>query len=58
MGRGLEDADQCTVQRIADGLAAEGFQARTLVEQVVLSTPFRRVELIAEEPVRRSAAEE
>ena len=57
LGRGLEDADQCTVQRIADGLAQDGYKARSLVEQVVLSTPFRFVEQASAEPARRSAAE-
>jgi hypothetical protein len=58
LGRGLEDADQCTVQRIADGLAEDGYKARDLIERVVLSTPFRYVEQVPEEPARRSAAEE
>ena len=44
LGRGLEDGDHCTVQRIADSLAEDGYRARTLIEQVVLSPPFRYVE--------------
>ncbi|MCB9383221.1 MAG: DUF1592 domain-containing protein [Bryobacterales bacterium] len=49
LGRGLEDGDHCTVQRIADGLAEDGYRARTLIESVVLSTPFRYVERAREE---------
>ncbi|MEZ5391752.1 MAG: DUF1588 domain-containing protein [Bryobacterales bacterium] len=44
LGRGLDDGDHCTVQRIADALAEDGYRARTLIENVVLSTPFRYVE--------------
>ncbi len=44
VGRSLEDADQCTIQRIVDKLEADGYRARTLVREVVLSTPFRYVE--------------
>ena len=58
LGRGLADPDHCTVQRIADAVAADGYRARTLVEQVVLSTPFRFVEAPADPaPARRSDEE-
>jgi cytochrome c553 len=41
LGRSLHDADQCTIQRIADKLEKEGYRARTLVREVVLSAQFR-----------------
>lgn len=41
LGRGLHDADHCTVQRIVDALEKDGYRARTLVREVALSTPFR-----------------
>jgi hypothetical protein len=44
LGRGLHDGDQCTVQRITDVLKRENYSARTLMEQVVLSVPFRNTQ--------------
>jgi hypothetical protein len=44
LGRGLQDGDECTVQRLVDGLARDGYKARTLIRDVVLSTPFRNSE--------------
>lgn len=41
MGRSLEDADHCTTQRLLERLEKENYGARTLVREVVLSTPFR-----------------
>lgn len=41
LGRTLEDADQCTIQRIVDKLEKDDYQARTLMTEVVMSTPFR-----------------
>ena len=41
LGRSLLDEDQCTIQRLADGLKKSGYRARTLVRDIVLSTPFR-----------------
>jgi hypothetical protein len=42
LGRGLQDGDQCTIEGIASKLAADGYRARTLVREVVLSAPFRK----------------
>ena len=41
LGRSLDDADQCLVQRLADRLGEDDYRARTLIREVVLSTPFR-----------------
>ncbi|QGJ68534.1 Cytochrome c domain-containing protein [Planctomycetales bacterium 10988] len=41
LGRSLEDQDACTIQTIAHQWEREGYQAQTLIEEVVLSTPFR-----------------
>jgi hypothetical protein len=41
LGRGLQDGDSCTVQRIVDTVAKDGYRARTLVREAVLSVPFR-----------------
>jgi cytochrome c553 len=44
LGRSLQDGDSCTVQRLVDGLAHDGFRARTLIRDVVLSLPFRNTQ--------------
>jgi cytochrome c553 len=44
LGRGLQDGDQCTVQRLMDAVAKDGYRARTLIREVVLSVPFRNVQ--------------
>jgi hypothetical protein len=44
LGRSLQDGDACTVQRIAQKLAANNYGARTMVEQIVLSVPFRNTQ--------------
>lgn len=41
LGRGQQDGDQCTVQRLMDSLEKSGYQSRTLIRNIVLSTPFR-----------------
>ncbi len=41
LGRSLQDGDSCTVQHLADALQKDNYQARTLIRQIVLSTPFR-----------------
>jgi hypothetical protein len=41
LGRGLEDYDRPAVQSIVRAAAAEGYTFHALVEQVVLSRPFR-----------------
>jgi hypothetical protein len=44
LGRSLQDADSCTVQRLVDTLAADGYRARTLIREIVLSLPFRNTQ--------------
>jgi hypothetical protein len=63
LGRSLEDGDQCTIQKLVDTLAKDDFKARTLIREVVLSTPFRNVqggivmsEAISHAPVRKPKA--
>ena len=41
LGRGLQDADSCTVQHVVDTVAKDGYRARTLLREIVLSMPFR-----------------
>lgn len=54
LGRSLQDADDCTVQRIVAKLQADGYRARTLIHQIVLSIPFRNTQggaIIEAEPL-------
>lgn len=44
LGRSLQDADSCAVQRLVDAVARDGYGARTLVREIVLSLPFRNTE--------------
>lgn len=41
LGRGLEHYDQCAVDTIVDGAAADGYRIHSLIREVVLSVPFR-----------------
>ncbi len=41
LGRGISDADQCTIQRIVDKLDQNNANARLLIHEIVLSSPFR-----------------
>jgi len=44
LGRSLQDGDSCTVQRMVDAVAKDGYRARTLIREVVLSLPFRNTQ--------------
>jgi hypothetical protein len=44
LGRSLQDGDSCTVQRLVDAMAADGYRARTLIRGIVLSLPFRNTQ--------------
>ncbi|MBM3768794.1 MAG: DUF1585 domain-containing protein [Acidobacteria bacterium] len=44
LGRGLQDGDQCTIQKLMDAMARNGYQTRTLIRDIVLSTPFRNTQ--------------
>lgn len=50
LGRSLEDADDCTVQKLTTKVASAESSARALVHAVVQSTPFRYKQLAAESP--------
>ncbi|MEO8372871.1 MAG: DUF1592 domain-containing protein, partial [Candidatus Solibacter sp.] len=41
LGRNLQDGDSCTVQKLADKLQSDGYRARTMMREIVLSVPFR-----------------
>jgi hypothetical protein len=47
LGRSLEDADDCTVQRVSAEVESEDNRVRALVHAVVQSTPFRFKQLPA-----------
>ena len=42
LGRGLEPYDQCAVEKIVEMLEQDDYRFRTLVNEIVLSEPFRR----------------
>lgn len=44
LGRPLQDGDHCAVQRIVDALEQDGYRARTLIREIVLSVPFRNTQ--------------
>jgi len=41
LGRTLQDGDSCTIQHIVDRVARDGYRARTMMREIVLSDPFR-----------------
>ena len=41
LGRSLEDADHCTIQHLGEKLEKDGYRARTLIKEIVMSAPFR-----------------
>jgi hypothetical protein len=44
VGRGRQDGDQCTIEETLGKLKANGYGARTLIREVVLSSPFRNLQ--------------
>ena len=44
LGRSLRDGDSCTVPRLVDDLAKDGYCARTLMREIALSVPFRNTQ--------------
>jgi hypothetical protein len=46
LGRGLQDPDQCIVQKIATALEKDNYRARTLIREIVLSAPFRYTQAV------------
>jgi hypothetical protein len=53
LGRSLQDGDSCTVQHLVQALENDGYRARTLIREIVLSVPFRNTQggAVAIEPV-------
>src|SRR5262249_12370758 len=53
LGRSLQDGDSCTVQRLMEAVEKDGYRARTLIREIVLSVPFRNTQggAVAIEPV-------
>ncbi|TWT34734.1 DUF1592 domain-containing protein [Blastopirellula retiformator] len=41
LGRSLEDPDSCTIESLVTSLEENDYRMQTLIEQIVLSTPFR-----------------
>ncbi|MCA9055781.1 MAG: DUF1592 domain-containing protein, partial [Planctomycetaceae bacterium] len=41
LGRSLEDADDCTIERLTDTVEDRNYRVRTLIHAIVQSTPFR-----------------
>lgn len=41
LGRGLEDGDHCTIQKLTESLSKDDYRGRTLIREIVLSVPFR-----------------
>ena len=57
LGRSLADRDDGTIEGIVNRLEANDFKAQTLLEEIVLSTPFRnRNELATATPKPKKAA--
>jgi hypothetical protein len=44
LGRALQDADHCTVQKLVDAVSKDSYRARTLLREIVLSVPFRNTQ--------------
>ena len=42
VGRGIEPADRCAIDQIADTLAKDGNRFQTLIAQIVKSDPFQK----------------
>ncbi len=42
IGRGLEDSDQCVVDRISESVAASGYRFSRLVIEIVMCDPFQK----------------
>ena len=44
LGRGISDADHCTIERVIRNIESVNYGTRSLVREIVLSVPFRYVE--------------
>jgi hypothetical protein len=57
LGRGLTLSDSCTVDHIMAELASRDYAAQTLLDEIVLSAPFR-YQAPAVSPVSKSTSKE
>ena len=46
LGRALQDGDDGTVERLTQKLGNNGYGTQLLIEEIVLSTPFRKAQLL------------
>lgn len=53
LGRSLQDGDDCTIQQIVQRVEKDEYRARTLIREIVLSTPFRNTQggIVHSDPV-------
>ncbi len=47
LGRGIQDGDQCTMERFVGNLSKNNYSARSLLADIVLSAPFRQSQVDA-----------
>jgi hypothetical protein len=51
LGRGLQDGDHCTIQKLVSALEKDNYRTRTLIREIVLSVPFRNTQPGAESAI-------
>jgi hypothetical protein len=56
LGRSLGDRDDGTIEAIVDQLEANGYRTQVLLEEIVLSTPFRNRNEVSDRPVPKKPA--
>lgn len=44
LGRAIQDGDQCTIEAMMKKVAGDGYSAKTLIQEIVLSVPFRNTQ--------------
>jgi hypothetical protein len=58
LGRSLVDRDDGTIEAIVDKLEASGYRSRVLLEEIVLSVPFRNRNEVGDRPAPKPAKKE
>ncbi len=58
LGRSLVDRDDGTIEAIVDKLEASGYRSRVLLEEIVLSVPFRMRNEVGDRPAPKPAKKE
>jgi hypothetical protein len=56
LGRSLGDRDDGTIEAIVDQLEANGYRTQVLLEEIVLSTPFRNRNEVSDRPAPKKPA--